>query len=342
MFKKAVRKRTMLKLAIVGPSGTGKTMSALRLATGFGAKKIGVIDCENGSASLYADRWNFEVLDMVPPFTTEKYISAIQDAEKAGIDFLIMDSISHAWAGTGGLMEQKDALDKSGKGSGYTNWGPITKKHEAFKSAFLQANMHIVCTMRSKQDYILVEEKGKQVPKKVGMAAIQRDGMEYEFTTFFELNYNNEAEATKDRTSIFNKEAHQISEETGKKFRAWLDQVPEEVPASTAVKPEATPNNIDKKDPDQEAYDKMEGPSDEGSIVDDLPKKPPTSLALKQMEATKFVIPVGSLKGKKLGEVSKEDALDFTAKLIKHYGTKKLPKDVAQLLTNVDTLYVQF
>jgi hypothetical protein len=226
LFKKSQKKSIKLKVAITGASGSGKTFSSLRLASGLG-KRIALIDTENGSASLYADQFEFDVLELKPPFETEKYIHAIKDAEEAGYEVLIIDSLSHAWAGEGGLLEQKEKMDSRG-GNSYTNWGNITKKHEAFKSAFLQTDIHIVCTMRSKQDYIMeVNDKGKMTPKKVGLAPIQRDGMEYEFTTVFDVAMNHDAIASKDRTSLFSDKIFKITEDTGLQLKKWLNSKPQ-------------------------------------------------------------------------------------------------------------------
>jgi hypothetical protein len=219
-----------LKLAISGPSGSGKTYSALLIAIGIG-KKIAVVDTENGSASLYAGMEKgplqgieFDVLDINPPYTIQRYNEAITTAEKAGYDVLIIDGISPAWAGDGGLLAKKEALDARG-GNSYTNWAGITKEHEIFKARLLNADIHLICTLRSKQDYVLeVNEKGKQAPKKVGMAPIQRDGMEYEFTTVFDLAMDHNAIASKDRTSLFDGEIFKPSAETGKKIMAWLSK----------------------------------------------------------------------------------------------------------------------
>ncbi len=192
-FKKAERTQATLKIALTGPSGSGKTFSGLILAAALG-KKIAVVDTENKSASLYADMDKgplagivFDVLDLEPPYTIVKYAEAIEAAEKAGYDVLLIDSISHAWAGEGGLLDKKAALDQRG-GNSYTNWATITPEQERFKARILQAGIHVICTMRSKQDYVLEQnDKGKSVPKKVGLAPIQRDGMEYEFTTVFDI-----------------------------------------------------------------------------------------------------------------------------------------------------------
>lgn len=222
MFKKAERKQIKLKLAITGPSGSGKTYSALALAQGLG-KKIAVIDTENGSASLYSEHFEFDVLELEAPFNTEKYIQAIKYAEVAGYDVLVIDSITHAWSGEGGLLQQKESIDARG-GNSYTNWATVTKKHEIFKSAFLNTNMHIICTMRSKQDYVIEQnEKGKSAPKKVGLAPIQREGMEYEFTTVFDIAMNHEAIASKDRTGLFTDQMFKVTKEIGEKISKWLE-----------------------------------------------------------------------------------------------------------------------
>jgi energy-coupling factor transporter ATP-binding protein EcfA2 len=240
MFKKAVRSQAKLKLAITGPSGSGKTYSALRLATGLGAK-IAVLDTENGSASLYSDKFEFDVVSIDPPFSVERYQDAIDAAEKAGYDVLILDSITHAWSGEGGLLEEKEKLDSRNRNS-FGNWAHITKKHEAFKSAILHTPIHVIATMRSKQDYAQVEENGRKVVKKLGLAPQQRDGMEYEFTVVFDVAMNHEAEASKDRTSLFTGKIFQVTEKTGQQLAEWLSSAPAPAPAkpSVASTPEVT------------------------------------------------------------------------------------------------------
>ena len=235
VFKKAERRQLNLKLALTGPSGSGKTFSALRLASGI-SKKIAVVDTENGSASLYADRFEFDTITLQPPYTIPKYIEAIVSAQAAGYEVLIIDSITHAWAGDGGLLSKKEAMDSRG-GNSFANWGSITKEQEQFKAILLNAQIHLICTMRSKQDYILeTNEKGKQAPKKVGLAPIQREGMEYEFTTVFDIGMDHNAAVSKDRTSLFDGEIFKISEKTGIKLMKWLhDAKPEEVIEAASI-----------------------------------------------------------------------------------------------------------
>lgn len=220
-FKKAERKKVKLKIAITGPSGSGKTFSALELASGLG-KKIALIDTENDSASLYSDRFAFDTLALDPPYTIDKYRAAIELAQKEKYEVLVIDSISHAWAGEGGLLAKKEALDARG-GNSYTNWGGITKEHEGFKSSLLTADLHLICTMRSKQDYVLeTNEKGKQAPIKIGLAPVQRDGMEYEFTTVFDVAMDHNAKPSKDRTGLFDSKLEKITAKTGEAFMEWL------------------------------------------------------------------------------------------------------------------------
>lgn len=221
MFKKAERKQLKLKIGLSGPSGSGKTFSALRIASALG-KKIAVADTENGSAALYGDRFNFDSAELIPPYTTKKYIDAIQFAEENDYDVLIIDSASHQWAGEGGILNQKEQMDSRG-GNSFTNWGKLTPEHTKFLSAILHANIHIIVTLRSKSDYIMVEnDKGKQAPKKVGLAPIQREGMEYEFTVMLDLAMDHSAQASKDRTGLFDQLTFVPGEETGRMMMEWL------------------------------------------------------------------------------------------------------------------------
>jgi hypothetical protein len=242
-FRKAERRQVRLKIALTGPSGSGKTFSSLLIAAAIG-KRIAVIDTENKSASLYADIESgplagivFDILEIDPPYTIQKYLDGIATAEKDGYDVLILDSISHAWAGEGGLLDKKTALDARPHSNQYTNWGPITKEHEQFRARLLQSDIHIIATMRSKQDYILEDTGGKKVPRKVGMAPIQRDGMEYEFTTVLDLAMDHNAMSSKDRTGLFDGQIFRPTIETGKLFMIWLNTgKPIEKPA---VKPDS-------------------------------------------------------------------------------------------------------
>ena len=220
MFEKAKRTNTKIKLAITGPSGSGKTYSALRLATGLaGDGKIAVLDTENNSASLYAGDFSFDVAAIEPPFTNDKFVKAINQAVELGYEVIILDSASHFWEG---ILEYKDALDKRG-GNSFTNWAEANKQYKAIVNALLQSDVHLIACLRSKTEYVVEKnEKGKSVPKKIGLAPIMRDGVEYEFTTVFHLDPAHQAMADKDRTGLFTGEIFQITEQTGRDIARWL------------------------------------------------------------------------------------------------------------------------
>lgn len=239
-FKKATREKVKLKLAIIGPTGSGKTYSALRLAKGLNGK-IALIDAENRSASLYSDKFDFDVLDLAPPFTTEKYIAAINDAEKAGYEIIIIDSLSHAWAGEGGLLEQKALLDSRPGSNHWSNWGPIDKKDQQLKNAFLHSSCHIIATMRSKMEYAQVDDGGKKKIQKLGLAPVQRDGLTYDFTIVFDVAMDNQCEVSKDRTGLFAGRIFKITEENGEEINQWLATGAVPTMAPTPPPPAAPP-----------------------------------------------------------------------------------------------------
>lgn len=226
MFKKAERYLTNPTIAFTGPTGSGKTFSALRFASGV-AKKMGgkfaVVDAENGSASLYSEFFDFDTLNLSPPFTTEKYIEAIMEAEKQKYVALVVDTITHAWAGEGGLLEQKGQLDARPGSNHWTNWNPIKAKDQKFRNCYLHSSIpFLIATMRSKMEYAQTENAGKKKIEKIGMAPIQSDGIEYEFSVVFDLAMNHEAEVSKDRTHLFDKAPiFTITEETGERLVAW-------------------------------------------------------------------------------------------------------------------------
>jgi len=227
-LRKAERKKAKLRIGVFGPSGSGKTMSALKMARGITDwEKIAVIDTENQSADLYSNLGPYNVMTLEAPFTPEKYIEAITACESAGIEVIIVDSITHEWAGPGGILEIADQLGKDARNS-FAVWGKLTPRHNKFINKILFTNAHVICCGRSKQDYVLnqVEKNGKvvNIPEKTGLKAITREGFDYEMTVSFDLSISHLAISTKDRTGIFQDKVESvISEETGKKLIAWAN-----------------------------------------------------------------------------------------------------------------------
>lgn len=241
--RRAEKKKVKLKMAVQGPSGSGKTWGALSLAKNLWPNaKVCVVDTENDSASLYADHFEFDTIPLTPPFHTERYISCVDMAVKLGYDVLIIDQISHQWDGEGGILRRKEELDRRPGSNSFTNWSAFTPEHEKFKQAIVQAPIHLIATMRSKQDHILVtNEKGKQMPQKVGMAAIQREGFDYEFTLVFDVQMDHKATVSKDRTSLFNEEIVDLAAaKTADRLRAWMENGAE-VKTAPQVKPAVIP-----------------------------------------------------------------------------------------------------
>jgi len=215
----AQRKRAKIKMGLQGPSGAGKTYSSLLIAYGLcnDWNKIAVIDTENHSAELYAHLGAFNTLQLSAPFTPEKYMQAIDVCEKAGMEVLVIDSLTHEWEN---LLDYHTSL----QGNSFTNWGRVTPRHNEFVRKILQSSMHIISTIRTKQDYVLNERNGKMVPEKVGLKTVQRDGLEYEFTLVFDIDMKNHAIASKDRTGLFFGQPEQkLSVETGKQINDWCN-----------------------------------------------------------------------------------------------------------------------
>jgi hypothetical protein len=213
----AARKRAKIKMALQGPSGSGKTFSSLLIAYGLTSnwEKIAVVDTENHSANLYAHLGPFKVLPLVAPYSPERYIEAIDTCVNAGMEVVILDSITHEW-------ENLIDFHASMTGNSFTNWAKVTPRHNAFVQKLLQTPIHVISTVRTKQDYVLNEKNGRMVPEKVGLKSVQRDGLEYEFTLVFDLDMRNNATASKDRTGLFASEPAEIlSAESGKLIQQW-------------------------------------------------------------------------------------------------------------------------
>ena len=215
LFKPATKKSGKLRLGICGPAGAGKTMTALRIAMGLcpPGGKIAVIDTEEGSASLYESQEvpegiiKFDVLEL-RDYNPSNFTDGIKNAGDSGYDVIVIDSITHAWYGV--LDEQHQATQKSKSKNSYMAWRVATPMHNAFVQSMLSSPAHVIATMRSKVEHVSTVRDGRKVIDKVGMAPIQRDGMDYEFTIVLDMDQENNAVVTKSRCSeisgkIFNK-----------------------------------------------------------------------------------------------------------------------------------------
>lgn len=241
-LRKAVRRKAFLKLGMSAPSGGGKTAGALLVAFGIMKgkypkisdvdiwEKIAIIDSENKSGELYVNSTigntrigEYLAVPLESPFTAEKYIDALKLCEDNGVEVAIIDSTTHLWAGEGGMLEQQGNAAKR-TGNSYTAWRDVTPQHNRFIEKMLQANMHIIATMRSKTEHVQEKnEQGKTVVRKVGMNPIQRDGMEYEFTAFFEIDAEHNSFGAKDRTQIYDQKTFKITPDVGRAYWEWLD-----------------------------------------------------------------------------------------------------------------------
>jgi hypothetical protein len=235
-FQRATRTQKKLRLALHGPSGSGKTFTALELAAGLG-DKVALIDTERGSASLYADRFGFDVLQL-DFFSVDNYVQAIQEAAESGYDVLVIDSLSHAWAGVGGVL---DSVNNT-KGNTFTDgWGKVgTPQQNKLMDAILKAPLHIIVTLRVKTDYeVEKDERGKAVPKKVGLAPVQRDGVEYEFDIVGALSIDNTLTVEKSRmVDLAGRVIPKPDRRVGQHIVAWLNSG---APPQPRVNPDDAP-----------------------------------------------------------------------------------------------------
>ena len=261
MFKKAEKSQSKLWLAIYGSSGSGKTMTSLRIAKGIGGK-VALIDTERGSASKYSDRFDFDVCNLDDK-TIAGYSNAINSANGQGYETLIIDSLSHAWQE---LIAKVEILARQKyNGNSFRAWAEGTPEQRTFINTILSFKGNVIVTMRSKTEWLVQEnDKGKKVPSKVGLAPEQGKGIEYEFDVLLVLDDNNIGHVEKDRSGKFqNQYIDKPSEQFGADLKAWLSVgkplTPSETPqsdtlfetiqdASPAIKVEPTPNQEIKKD----------------------------------------------------------------------------------------------
>jgi energy-coupling factor transporter ATP-binding protein EcfA2 len=247
-FAKAVKRRQKLRVALVGPTGSGKTYTALRVGAGM-AKRLGgrmaVIDTERGSASLYGDLFDFDTLELTT-HSPKDYRDALAAAAEEGYVVVVLDSLSHAWMGKDGALEQIDKkAARDPRGNSFTAWRDVTPEHNKLVDAMLAAPYHLIATMRSKTEWVMEEDsRGKKVPRKVGMAPVQRDGVEYEFTVVGDLDIDHRFIVSKTRANTLDGLViEKPGEDLAKMLMDWLetDSVEEAPKAAPAPEPDAEP-----------------------------------------------------------------------------------------------------
>jgi energy-coupling factor transporter ATP-binding protein EcfA2 len=221
-FQKAIKEKIWLKILMAGPSGSGKSYSALRVARGIAKKaggRVAVIDTENGRIRYYANEFDFDDVQLSEPYTPESYIDAINMATEDGYSVLIIDSLTHEWSWC------LDQIEKIPGTNSYTKWAKITPRHDKLKEKILQAPIHIIATVRGKDAYVLEQDKnGKQIPKKVGLGYTQRDGLEFEYTVTFNIDQStHSSDATKDNTHLLEGRYDVLTEKDGEALYDWAN-----------------------------------------------------------------------------------------------------------------------
>jgi len=223
-----------------GPSGSGKSFTALRLASALlpQAGRVAVLDSEHGSAELYAGARNpdggvfdFDVIrldELHGSFDPRNYVAALGAAARGAYPVVVIDSLSHAWSGEGGVLEQVDRAADRMKGNKFAGWKVGTPMQNRLIDSILSYPGHVLVTMRSKMEYVQEKEGDRVVIRKIGLAPIQRDGIEYEFSLFAELEQGGErCIVTKTRCSDF---VDAVESKPGASFAlrllAWFEQAP--------------------------------------------------------------------------------------------------------------------
>lgn len=242
-FQKAKREQVWLKVLLSGASGSGKSYSALKMATGI-AKKcnsgIAYIGTEGSRNKYYANEFDYDLLELEEPFECEKYMAAIDEAVNAGYKVLIIDSMTHEWKWL------NDIHDKM-PGNSFTNWGKLKPRHHKFMDKVLNSPIHIIATARGKDDWVLEDKNGKQVPKKVGMGQQQDKDISYEYTVSLMISQDTHvASADKDNTHLFDGKYEVITEKDGEKLYDWANQGEKPTPkVQSPTYTEAVANDVD-------------------------------------------------------------------------------------------------
>lgn len=227
-FTPATRSGRKARIALVGPSGSGKTYTALGIASAFG--KAAVIDTENGSAELYSDLFDFDVMTMTPPYHPLRIPKGLAAAVEEGYDVVVVDSLSPFWSGTGGTLELVDEVKARSKSNdGFGAWREVIPIQQQMVDALIQTPIHVIVTLRAKQAYeIQRDDKGKSKVVKLGLEPVQRDMLEYEFDVVGDIDMAHRLIVAKSRLSdIADTVQMKAGAEFGELVRDWLNPPPE-------------------------------------------------------------------------------------------------------------------
>jgi hypothetical protein len=222
-LQRAKKSQSKLRIGLCGPSGSGKSYSALMLAKGIAGAggRIAAIDTERGSLSLYSNLVDFDVVELKPPYDPRTYIDWIKYIESQGYNVIIIDSITHEWSGEGGILE---LVEKMPGQNSFQKWGQATPLHQKFIDSMLKSDCHIIATMRSKTEYVETEKNGKKNFQKAGSGPQQREGIDYEFTLILDIERDKHiAMANKDRTQLWDTRYEVITEQHGVELMNWLN-----------------------------------------------------------------------------------------------------------------------
>lgn len=333
-FVKATKKTAKARVALMGPSGSGKTKTGLRIAAGLG-KRIAVIDTENASAAKYAgdDGIDFDVL-CLDSHSPENYVEAIHAAERAGYEVIFIDSLSHAWSGRDGALEQVDkAAKRSQSGNSYTAWRDVTPKHNALVDALVRCKAHLIASMRTKTEYVLedVVKNGKtsKQPRRIGLAPIQRDGMEYEFDVVADITLDHDLMVTKTRCSALDgMVVNKAGEGFGEILAGWLSDGEAAAPALEVVPTEEkTPTLVSVLNDRKAEIDARKAASDRPDTRPARRAEPKPET--KPEDASPVVGGRGPHAGKRMSVLSDSELIDIVRQMMHVAATPKWAAEMA-------------
>ena len=253
VFQKAVKRDAKLRLALCGPAGSGKTYSLLSIATELGGP-IAYVDTEHGSASKYADLFQFDVIEP-DIFDPRELIKLIKAAIENGYKVVCIDSLSHYWMGKGGELEMVDGAAKRTQGNSFAAWKHVTPVHNELVDTIIASSIHVLVSMRTKTEWVIEKDErtGKNAPRKVGLAPVMRDGIEFEFDVCGDLDQENTLTVTKSRCpDLAGKVINRPGKDMALVLRKWLSGAPSEQKPAPIQQPKveaSAPQPPAKKEP---------------------------------------------------------------------------------------------